>query len=133
MLNITLNHKHYQNQAYTQLPQALLPIIPMALGFTLHITIVLSIYKICIKKQSTIIEKPQKLERNPNGWMGLLMQRGFESWRGFKLKKKRNINEGQSLNIPLLVSTSLTNFHQGQLSCCFYYLPMVYFLPILFS
>jgi hypothetical protein len=58
MLNIALNHKHYQNQAYTQLPQDLLPIMPMALGFTLHITIVLSMYKICIIKKSTIIEKP---------------------------------------------------------------------------
>jgi hypothetical protein len=48
MLNIAFNHKHYQNQAYTQLLQALLPIMPMALGFTLHITIVLSIYKVCI-------------------------------------------------------------------------------------
>jgi hypothetical protein len=48
MFNIALKHKHYQNQAYTQLLQALLPIMPMALGFTLHITIVLSIYKVCI-------------------------------------------------------------------------------------
>jgi len=56
MFNKALNHKHYQNQAYIQLLQALLPIMPMALGFTLHITIVLSIYKICIKKNLTIID-----------------------------------------------------------------------------
>ncbi len=58
MFNIALKHKHYQNQAYTQLLQALLPIMPMALGFTLHITIVFSIYKICINFFLTIIENP---------------------------------------------------------------------------
>jgi len=47
-----------------------------------------------------------------DGWASLWKE-DLKVEEDLSFKKKRNTNKGQSLNISLLVSTSLTNFDHG--------------------